>query len=209
MLRLFQSIAVFLLIFIFTFVTNPNKIFANTNLTTPLEQVSELHSLLIMVMKEADQLGVFGRYKKLEPVLIKNFHLKAMIQIATGSFWKQISDKEQVKLLDTFTRLTIATYASQFDGYSGQVFKTIRTKSGPQKTTLVETHIVNANTSIIELTYVFRKTKGQWRILDLLLDTGISELARKRSEYRKALRSGGAEALLLLMNSKIDTLLFD
>ena len=61
----------------------------------------------------------------------------------------------------------------------------------------------------MHMTYVFRKIKGEWRILDILLDTGISELARKRSEYRKALKSGGAEALLVMMNSKTASLLIN
>ena len=72
---------------------------------------------------------------------------------------------------------------------------------------LVETLIVDSDTSSVALTYVFRMINGQWRILDVLLDTGISELARKRSEYRKALMSGGAEALIKMMSSKTSSLL--
>ena len=197
------------LIFSFVFLTSSPLLSAKGNLTNPSAQVDEFHSVLLLVMKGSDQLGVLGRYRAIEPVLTKVFHLKAMMQIASGSFWKKLSDEDQIKLLNTFTRLTIATYAAQFDGYSGQVFKTIGTKPGPQDTTLVETQIVNADSSSVALTYVFRKIKGQYRILDVLLDTGISELARKRSEYRKALMTGGAEALLLMMNSKTSSLLIN
>jgi len=203
--RLFQSMALFGLIFSFSFFTYTPLLHANS--TAPSAHVDEFHSVLLSVMKKADQLGVMGRYKTLEPVLTKIFHLKAMIQIASGPIWKKVSDEDQIKLFDAFTHLTIATYAAQFDGYSGQVFKTIGTKLGPQRTTLVETHIINADASTVALTYVFRKIKGQWRILDVLVDTGISELARKRSEFRKALMSGGAEALLFMMNSKTGSLL--
>jgi phospholipid transport system substrate-binding protein len=208
-LRPLHSMAQIVLIFSFVFLTSSPLLSAKGNLTNPSAQVDEFHSVLLLVMKGADQLGVLGRYRAIEPVLTKVFHLKAMMQIASGSFWKKLSDEDQIKLLNTFTRLTIATYAAQFDGYSGQVFKTIGTKPGPQDTTLVETQIVNADSSSVALTYVFRKIKGQWRILDVLLDTGISELARKRSEYRKALMSGGAEALLLMMNSKTSSLLIN
>jgi phospholipid transport system substrate-binding protein len=204
-LILFIFMARFTLILGFIFITYSSPFCANA--TNPTAQVDKLHSVLLSIMKEADQLGTSGRYQKLEPVIKKIFHLKAMVQIVSGSFWKKAPDKDQVKLLNTFTRLMIATYASQFDGYSGQVFQTIGSTPGPQKTTLVETRIVNADTTSVSLTYVFRNIKEQWLILDVLLDTGISELARKRSEYRKPLMSGGAEALLKLMNSKADSLL--
>ena len=162
-------------------------------------------------------MDVSTRWNSSYDMLVRYLLLEPAVQSALGSkdvkkHLKDVvtlSDEDQIKLLDTFTRLTIATYAAQFDGYSGQVFKTIGAKPGPQNTTLVETQIVNADSSSVALTYVFRKIKGQWGILDVLLDTGISELARKRSEYRKALMSGGAEALLLMMNSKTDFLLIN
>jgi phospholipid transport system substrate-binding protein len=163
--------------------------------------------VLLSVMKDADQLGILGRYKKLEPVLSQVFSLKSMIQIASGSFWKRTSDQEKTQLTSAFSRLTIATYATQFDGFSGQLFKTIGTKPGPQKTTLVETQIVNPDTSSVTLRYVFREIKGQWRVIDVLLDTGFSELARKRSEYRSVLKTVGVAGLTLLLNAKTDSLL--
>ncbi len=209
MLRLFKSGTYCALILSLIIFIGPNLPHANASLKTPLMQVDKFHNVLLSIMKDANQLGVFGRFRTLEPVLIEIFHFKAMVQIASGSFWEIMSNGDQIKLLDTFTRLSIATYAAQFDGYSGQVFKIIGTKPGPQKTTLVETRIVNTDSSSIALTYVFRKIKGEWRILDVLLDTGISELARKRSEFREALRTGGAEALLIMMESKADTLLIN
>ena len=57
------------------------------------------------------------------------------------------------------------------------------------------------------LRYVFREIKGQWRVIDVLLDTGFSELARKRSEYRSVLKTVGVAGLTLLLNAKTDSLL--
>lgn len=202
-----RSIARFVLIYSIFFLAYSGPFQVNASELTPSTQVEQFHDVLLSVMKNADQLGISGRYKKLEPVLSKVFYLKGMIQIASGSFWKKTSDQEKIQLTSAFSRLTIATYATQFDGYSGQRFKTIGTKPGPQKTTLVETHIVNPDTSSVTLRYVFREIKGQWRIIDVLLDTGISELARKRSEYRSVLKSGGVAGLIALLNSKTDSLL--
>ena len=202
-----QSIAQFAFGFLILFLAFSEPFQVNASETTPSTQVEQFHDVLLSVMKDADQLGISGRYKKLEPVLSQVFSLKAMIQIASGSFWKRTSDQEKIQLTSAFSRLTIATYATQFDGFSGQLFKTIGAKPGPQKTTLVETQIVNTDTSSVTLRYVFREIKGQWRVIDVLLDTGFSELARKRSEYRSVLKTGGVAGLIALLNAKTDSLL--
>ena len=202
-----QSIAQFVFGFLILFLAFSEPFHVNASEPPPSTQVEQFHDVLLSVMKDADQLGILGRYKKLEPALSQVFSLKAMIQIASGSFWKRTSDQEKTQLTSAFSRLTIATYATQFDGFSGQLFKTIGAKPGPQKTTLVETQIVNTDTSSVTLRYVFREIKGQWRVIDVLLDTGFSELARKRSEYRSVLKTGGVAGLIALLNAKTDSLL--
>ena len=74
-------------------------------------------------MKQAEQLGVRGRYDKLAPVIRSTFDLPAMTRIAVGPDWTTIPAEQQSALLDSFARMTIATYANRFDGYSGQSFE--------------------------------------------------------------------------------------
>lgn len=172
-----------------------------------VQVVEAFHQSLLEVMKEAKALGVKGRYKKLASRIEGSFHLPLMIQVATSSYWRK-ADKEQVdKLVAAFTHLSISTYASQFDGYSGQSFETRGEKPGPQKTTLVTTRIVEPDSEPVELIYVTRKIKGEWRIVDVLVDSGISQLAVRRSEYRRVLRTKGIDGLVDTLNAKADQLL--
>jgi phospholipid transport system substrate-binding protein len=173
----------------------------------PSDIVTAFHEALLGVMKEAKTLGVKGRFEKLASPLKQSFHFRLMTQVAAGSYWKKADPAEAVKLVDAFTRLSISTYASQFDGYSGQSFKTDNEKPGPQKTVLVKTRIIDPGSDPVELTYVTRKIKGEWRIIDVLLDTGISELAVRRSEYRRVLKTGGINRLIKALNGKADQLL--
>ena len=59
----------------------------------------------------------------------------------------------------------------------------------------------------MELIYVTRKIKGEWRIIDVLVDSGISQLAVRRSEYRRVLRTKGIDGLIDTLNAKADQLL--
>ena len=85
--------------------------------------IRAFYDALLAAMKQADQLGVRGRYDKLAPVIRATFDLPAMTRIAVGPDWTAIPPEQQTALLDSFARMTIATYANRFDGYSGESFE--------------------------------------------------------------------------------------
>ena len=175
--------------------------------SSPSDIVAAFHESLLSVMKKAKTLGVKGRFEKLASPLKQSFHFRLMTQVAVSSYWRKADPAQIDRLVDAFTRLSISTYASRFDGYSGQSFETGGEKPGPQKTILVKTRIIDPGSDPVELTYVTRKIKGEWRIIDVLLDTGISELAVRRSEYRRVLKTGGIDGLIDTLNRKVDQLL--
>jgi len=174
---------------------------------TPSQIVTAFHKVLLSTMKNAKKLGLKGRYKNIAPRIAQNFHLPLMAQVSAGSYWRRASKEQKEKFIAAFTRISISTYASQFNGFSGQSFVTKSEKAGPQKTILVNTQIINPESNSIDITYVTQKTKGQWRIVDVLMDIGISELAIRRSEYRRILETGGFDKLITALNAKADYLL--
>lgn len=171
------------------------------------ELIAAFHDSLLGVMKEAKTLGIKGRYDRLASRIEQSFNLPLMIQVAASSYWQKASPEQVDKLIVAFTRLSISTYASNFSGFSGESFETRGEKPGPQNTTLVSTRIVKITGSPVEIVYVTRQAKGEWRIVDVLVDNGISELAVRRSEYRAILQSGGVDGLIATLNAKSDQLL--
>ncbi len=157
---------------------------------------------LLAVMKEAKILGVKGRYERLEPKIEEAFHLSLMIRVATGSFWKKATEAQRSGLVAAFKRMSVSTYANRFDDYSGQVFEIVGQRPGPQKMILVKTRIVSPGDSPAKLTYVMKEFQGRWRIVDILLDNDISELAVRRSEYRRLLKKNGVDGLIATLNDK-------
>ncbi len=168
--------------------------------------IQRFQKSLLAVMKEAKSLGVTGRYQRLQPRIEEAFHLPLMIRVATGSFWRKADKEQRARLVAAFKRLSISTYANRFDGYSDQVFEIVDQRPGPQKTVLVKTRIVSPGDSPARLTYVVKEFKGQWRIVDILLDNDISELAVRRSEYRRLLKQKGVDGLIATLNDKADGL---
>ena len=170
------------------------------------EVVERFQTTLIQVMQEAKALSVQQRYDRLSPIVDKSFHIPLMIQIATGNYWKEATPSERAQLVKAFRRMSIAILATLFDGYSGEAFKQVGEKPGPQKTLLVMTKLVKPDKSTVDIVYVSRRFKESWRIIDMVIDNGISELKVRRSEYNLVLKNKGIPGLISLLNKKADEL---
>lgn len=169
--------------------------------------VDEFHITLLDVMKRAKSLGVAGRFQKLKPEVGERFDIKLMVALATGRHWRAAAPEDRKRLAEAFQRFSAATYAARFSGFSGQTFKTLGVRGGPRKTQLVRTQIMSPDANPVGITYVTRAVGKTWRIVDVLLDDGISELAVRRSEYRATLSTTGVKGLVQLLDSKSNNLL--
>ena len=203
-MRLFWIVIVLL-------VLSENNVFAENR--KPENVIDTFHAVLLQVMKEAKSSSAKERYAKLAPALDGAFNLGFMIRVASGSAWRKANGADKNALTKAFRRVSIATYAFRFKGYSGQRFETLKTSDGPRKMKLVHTQIVSPSKKkrddIVKLTYVTKKFKAGWKIVDVLLDGGISELSVKHSEYRTTLKTKGAGALAKILDKKSDQLIAD
>ena len=174
---------------------------------SPTNIVSEFQALLIDTMKVAETTTVRERYELLRPGVEKSFHLTLMTQISTGRYWKSATKNERVEVAGAFLRMSVSTLATLFDGYAGETFEQRAVKDGPSKTKLVITDLVKSDNSKINITYVTRKFRDGWRIIDVVVDSGISELKVRQSEYNQILKQHGIPGLVSLLNDKADELM--
>jgi phospholipid transport system substrate-binding protein len=172
--------------------------------------VDALHENLISVMKAADKLGYEGRFEQLEPVISDLFDIPFMAEKSIGRYWKTVDEENRAHLLATFERFTVANYAGRFTGYSGQFFETVKEQASTHGTVMVYSRLVSDNGDTVQLNYRLRPTKDDgWRIIDVLLNGTVSELALRRSEYSSLIRREGFAALMSALNQRIDDLAAD
>jgi phospholipid transport system substrate-binding protein len=170
-------------------------------------RISSFYGALLDTMKQAKQLGLKGRYDKLSPVLAKTYDLASMSRIAVGPGWAALSQQQRLGVVNAFTRMTVATYASRFDGFSGEQFEVLETRGRPNGDKIVKTRIVQSDGKTVALNYLMRRDGADWRIMDVYLDGTISELANRRAEFSAILKSGGPEALVGALVKQGDKLL--
>jgi phospholipid transport system substrate-binding protein len=169
--------------------------------------VRGFYDTLLQAMRQAKELGFAGRYKLLDPAIRKAFDLAAMTRISVGPQWRQIDPAIQTQLQSAFADWTIATYASQFNGFDGEVFAVGAVKDAASGDKLVETTLAPKGAEPVILNYLMRNTAGDsWRIVDIFLTGTISELATRRSEFTAILKSDGAEGLVKALTKRIDDL---
>jgi phospholipid transport system substrate-binding protein len=150
---------------------------------------------------------VQGRYDKLAPVIRATFDLDAMTRIAVGPEWTAIPPEQQKALLDSFARMTIATYANRFDGYSGESFEVDPETVSRNTGRIVRSRLLRPKEDPVTLNYLMRGSGDTWKIVDIYLSGTISELATQRSEFGAILKAGGPAALIQSLRQQIDKLM--
>ena len=170
-------------------------------------QLRDFYAVLLQTMKDADRLKLKGRYDKLAPAVEGTFDLPAMTRIAVGPAWTTIPAPEQAQLIEQFSRMTIANYASRFSGYSGERFEVDPKTAERNGNRVVQSQLILAKGDPVTLNYLFHSTPQNWKAIDVYLSGTISELATRRSEFGALLKAKGAGALIESLKQRTDKLM--
>jgi len=171
----------------------------------PSDEIHAFYDVLLGNMKNAQALGVKGRYDKLEPVVLAAFDIPFMSRITVGSTWSTLAPEKKQELAKAFGHYIAATYATEFDGYSGEQLQVL----GDQKIkhgVIVKSQIVKSDGTPIALNYLMHDNDVRWQIRDIYLAGTISQMAIRRSEFSSVLRNGGIDKLISVLNEKTDGL---
>jgi phospholipid transport system substrate-binding protein len=166
------------------------------------EVIEKLHTALLTVMKDGDKIGYRGRYDQLAPVIQASFDLPFISRTVAGKYWETFNNEQRSRFVDTFSKLSIATYAANFDTYSGERFKVVSEKELSSGRILVQGQLIKSDGGQVQLDYLLYRIDNQWRIINVIAD-GVSDLALKRADYSVFLKNKGFKALLAKLNEKI------
>lgn len=168
--------------------------------------VEAFHADLIEVMKAADTTSYEERREALAPDIAKLFDSRFMAGVAASSYWRGLDDAQKSELADAFRSLTLANYAARFNGYSGQEFETVGTQPAGSNRLFVKTILKKASGDSVKINYLLVQKGDDWKIVDIVVKSGISELALRRSEFSPILRDQGFAALIAMINTKVEDL---
>lgn len=147
------------------------------------------------------------RYHKLSGLVSESFNLAAMMEAATGSRWRSADADDRTRLTDAFLRMSIGTYLTRFEDYTGEYFVVTGEQPSLDGTTRVATRLVRPKRPDLSVIYVTQRFDDEWRIVDVVFGGGISELTVRKSEFAGALSQGGLPGLIVRLNQQADKML--
>jgi len=169
----------------------------------PPATLDKFYAVLLAVMKDGPKLGFAGRKDKLTPAMEDAFDLALMTRLVVGLQWQSISPPDQQQLVAAFSDFSIASYASQFDDYSGESFEVQpKADAAPGNDVIVRTKLKPTDDKPVPLDYLMRNEQGKWRIIDVYLNGTVSQLAARRSEFSSVLRQSGVSGLVSLLKQR-------
>lgn len=172
----------------------------------PTQPVRLLCDSLIFVMKQGAQLGFQGRENKLRPVVDSVYDMGAVTQNTLGLAAKKLSPEETSQLAAAYGHFSVATYADQFRAWDGERFEIDAPRPQANGTILVPSWIVGNDGSRTAIDYVMHDVNGSWRIVDVLFQGSVSQVAVRRSEFVPIFRQSGVGALIALLDGKSEAL---
>jgi phospholipid transport system substrate-binding protein len=169
--------------------------------------IRRLDDALLAAMKGGQATSFAQRFAALTPVIEQTFDLNDVLALSVGLEWSTLPDDQKPSLYAAFLRYTVASYAANFNNYSGQTFQVSPiVRSLGNGDVIVRTTIVGTDGSTRKLNYRMRNGPAGWKAVDVLEDGTISRVAVQRSDFRDLLGSGGVPALMAALRQKVVTL---
>src|SRR6266478_7069080 len=169
------------------------------------DTVQGLYDALLSTMKKGRTLGQSGRFTQLEPVIRRTFDIPLMARLSVGATWATLTEAQRQQVTESLGRYISAVYADRFDSYDGQRLEVTGEQPVPSGV-MVRSQIIKASGESVKVDYMMRRNGGDWLIADIYLDSAISEVATRRSEFSAILRADGVDGLIAALNRKADIL---
>ena len=157
-----------------------------------LEGVNELHESLIKISNKtinSDNLAM------IDDVVKNSYDLEKMGKIIIGVDWKQIDTNTQKEFIDVFKRFISVNYFRRFNKINELNFENQTVKLVGDKFKLARV-ILTADNEKLKIDYLLSFKNEKWKIFDVLIDGSISEVATKKSDFKKIIKEEGVSGLV-------------
>ncbi len=175
---------------------------ATVTYTDAMLVIKELHSKLLYIMQNAESLGYQGRYGEVEEVVISRFDTPLIAKVIMSRYWRQLDDEKKMDFIRLFQRLSVATYASRFDGYDNESFVELSAEKLKKGRLLIKTELQRTDDKPVHLDYLMHETDGEWKIISVIAN-GVNDLSLKRAEYATVIKDRGFDGLVDEVSRKI------
>ena len=157
-----------------------------------LAGLNELHDSLIKISNKtinSDNLTL------IDDVVKNSYDLEKMGKIIIGVDWKQMDTKSKKEFINVFKRFISVNYFRRFNKINELDFEHQTVKVIGEKFKLARV-ILTADNEKLKMDYLLGFKNEKWKIFDVLIDGSISEVATKKSDFKKIIKEEGVSGLV-------------
>ena len=157
-----------------------------------LAGVNELHESLIKISNKtinSDNIAL------IDDVVKNSYDLEKMGKIIIGVDWKQMDTNTQKEFINVFKRFISVNYFRRFNKINELNFENQTVKLVGDKFKLARV-ILTADNEKLKIDYLLSFKNEKWKIFDVLIDGSISEVATKKSDFKKIIKEEGVSGLV-------------
>jgi phospholipid transport system substrate-binding protein len=162
---------------------------------SPKEVVNRLETTLIDHMKAGDSLTFDERFDKLRPLVEDIMAVDRMGRFLFGRDWASFDEQQRKRFKDAFLDLSAATYAGQFKKFGGEHFDPVEVLKQGEDRVVVKRQLTTGSGRKVAFDYLMTHSDDGWQIVTIITD-GVSDLAVKRSQYRRLLADQNFDAVV-------------
>ena len=157
-----------------------------------LAGVNELHESLIKI---SDKTINIDNLAMIDDVVKNSYDLEKMGKIIIGVDWKQMDTKSKKEFINVFKRFISVNYFRRFNKINELNFEHQTVKVIGDKFKLAGV-ILTADNEKLKIDYLLGFKNEKWKIFDVLIDGSISEVATKKSDFKKIIKEEGVNGLV-------------
>ncbi len=178
------------------------NVFSSEKQPEAVAVVEGLHDLLIKSMKSGHTTTCKERYELLYKYIKDNFDFSTIARLVLGrNKWSNMTKEEKSDFINAFIEMTVSTYASRFDSFSGEKFKITGFNKSKRGHLIVSAVLIKKDKEEIEFKYILRKTDGKWKIVSVSAK-GVNDLSVKRADYKAFLKEHSIKELIKKIREK-------
>ena len=141
--------------------------------------------------------GSAEKAERLRTIMQNRAAMPEIARFVAGPDWRGLTDSQQSRFIEVFTRYVASVYARRFEEYSGEategeLFQMGEVIDAGRKGMLVRTSILRANEPPVTVEWLVTDRPGRTVIADIVIE-GVSLLVTQREEIGSMLEARGGD----------------
>jgi phospholipid transport system substrate-binding protein len=141
------------------------------------------------------------RVSEIEQIVFGVFDFSTMSKLVLARNWKRFNAEQRKEFTSEFKLYLSRTYGGRLDRYSQTDIEVYGARVEPRGDVTVLSRVVGGEFDGIEMNYRMREQKGQWKVIDVIVEN-VSLISNFRSQFGEVISRGGPESLFKKMQEK-------